>query len=147
MAERRPLTLVSGEHRELPAGDVVPVGILPPPDAAGRSALVVIRKAFVAGTPGTPDDVSIYSADSPALRIVDTVVYISTLIALATVTLRDATGGGGNALSDDIAAGTVGVKRNLLLTATGTVPTNGTLVLRRSDRGVAGEVIIYAQPQ
>lgn len=144
MAERRPLVISAGEQGELPGGDSL---YLPPPDAAGKSALVVIRNTFAAGVPGAADDVSIYNADSPALRIVDTVVFISTGIALSIVTLRDTAGGGGNALSDDLAAATIGVRRNVLLTATGTIPAGGTLVLRRSDRGVAGEVIVYAQPQ
>jgi len=109
--------------------------------------IIVIRVPLVAGTPGTPDDVVIYNANSPALRILDTVFYVSASVALATVTLRDATGGGGNALSDAFATSTVGVRRNVSLTATGTIAINGTLVLRRSDRGVAGEAVIYARPE
>lgn len=113
------------------------------PDADGLAPQMTIRKLFAAAGPGVADDVVIYSANAPfGFRVVDVKVLISTPIAAATVTARNGLAGGGSALSDDLAAATVGTRRDLLLTATETVPINGTLVLRRSDNGVAGEVIV-----
>jgi hypothetical protein len=115
-------------------------------DAAGLGAMAVIRKAFPAGGGGAPDDVAIYTADAPfGFRVVDVFVLISTVIALSTVTLRDTVGGGGAALSDSFDSAVAGLKRNALLTATGTIALGGSLVLYRSDSGVAGEVIILIQ--
>jgi hypothetical protein len=106
----------------------------------------VIRKAFTAGGGGSADDVTIYSANAPfTFRIVESYAYVSTGVAVATLTLRNATGGGGSALSDAFAATTTGVKYNSALTATSTISASGTLVLRRSDNGVAGEVIVAIQ--
>lgn len=119
-------------------------------DAVGLSALQTIRKAFTAGGGGAPDDVVIYNANAPfGFRVVDTAALISTAIASETVTLRDAAAGGGNALSDDLDAATVGRKRDpaATVTATGTVAVAGTLVLRRSDNGLAGEVIVTIRPE
>lgn len=61
----------------------------------------------------------------------------------STVQLRDATAGAGNVLSDSIVAAATGALLNTLKTATDTIATNGTLVLRRSDSGVAGEVVVF----
>jgi hypothetical protein len=112
----------------------------------GLSPLYTIRLAFAAGTPGTPDDVTIYSANAPfAFRVLDSQVLISTLVALATVQLRNATGGGGDAVSDAFVAASLGRVRDTAVgisNATQTISAGGTLVLRRSDRGVAGEVIL-----
>ncbi len=116
-------------------------------DANGLSDVEVIRRAFVAGTPGAPDDVTIYSAAAQSgFRILDAQVVISTLIAAATVQLRSATGGGGVALSDAFVASVVGRKLDAgvgIGNVTPTVAAGGTLVLRRSDAGVAGEVIVW----
>lgn len=115
-------------------------------DGAGLGAAAVIRKAFVAGGGGAPDDVAIYTTNAPfGFRVLDVFVLIGTAIALSTVTLRDTAGGGGAALSDALDSATTGVKRNAALTATGTIALNGSLVLRRSDNGVAGEVVILIQ--
>ena len=105
--------------------------------------VIAIRKAFTAGGGGAADDVTIYSGDVPCgCRILMTTLYVSTPISLATCTLRDATGGGGNALSDAFLCTAGGTKLLSALTATSTLTKNGTLVIRRSDNGVAGEIII-----
>ena len=99
---------------------------------------------FAAGTPGSADDVTIYSGDAPfAFRILDVTLLTSTLIALSTAQLRDTAGGGGAALSSAMTTAVVGTARNND-TATPTVAANGSVFLRRSDQGVAGEVIILA---
>jgi hypothetical protein len=121
----------------------------PSVDANGLSPTLTLRKAFAAGAGGAPDDVAIYSGNAPyGFRILDVQVLISTLVALSTVQLRSATGGGGSALSDAFASVAVGRLRDLgvgIGNVTPTVATNGTLVIRRSDSGVAGEVILRLQ--
>ena len=114
------------------------------PDTTVINQMLVIRHAFAAAGGGSPDDVAIFNANAPfGFRIVDTRFYISTGVALATVQLRDATAGAGNVLSDSIVAAATGALLNTLKTATDTIATNGTLVLRRSDSGVAGEVVVF----
>jgi hypothetical protein len=97
------------------------------------------------GTPGTPDDVVVWSANSPAaFRLLDGHAIISTGIGGSTIQLRNATGGGGAALSDTYNTSATGrVKDAGTATVTPTLAAGGTLVVRRSDRGVGGEVIIF----
>lgn len=115
-------------------------------DADGLSQLAVIRQAFAAGGGGVPDDVVIYNANAPfGFRVLDAQVLVATTVLASTVQLRDATGGGGSALSDAFDSATAGRKRDTGVAganATPTVAANGTLVLRRSDSGVAGELIV-----
>lgn len=114
------------------------------PDTSVISSMLVIHQAFSAGAGGSADDVVIFNANAPfGFRIVETRFYISTGVALATVQLRTATAGGGSALSDAIVAAATGALLNTLKTGTDTVATNGTLVLRRSDNSVAGEVVLF----
>ena len=116
-------------------------------DAEGMAPASVIRQAFAAGVGGAADDVVIIASAPFAFRVVDSKMLVSTAVALATGTLRDAAGGGGTALSDALAASTVGTRRDLLLTVTGTVPAAGTLVLRRSDNTFAGEVVVFIEKE
>ncbi|HEV2905542.1 MAG TPA: hypothetical protein VGW32_10860, partial [Pyrinomonadaceae bacterium] len=97
---------------------------------------------------GGGDDVIIYDGNCPgAMRILDVEVLISTPRAGSNVQLRNALGGGGAACSDAFTAAGAGRQRDAgtAVTATSLIPSNGTLVLRRSDRGVAGEVILFVQ--
>jgi hypothetical protein len=113
-------------------------------DSAGLGVPLVIYKSFAAGVAGTPDDVTIYNASIPfGWRILDALVYVSTNIGGSTLQLRDTAGGGGAALSDAFDSATTGIKRDVLMTATPTQAAGDSLFLRRSDRGVAGEVIIW----
>lgn len=122
-----------------------------PPDNAGLSSLSIIRKEFAAGAGGSPDDITIYSSNAPfKFRVVDTHVLISTTIALATIQLRDATAGAGNVLSDAFVATAVGRFRDTALgisNVTKTINANGTLIIRRSDNGIAGEVLIFIRKE
>lgn len=114
-----------------------------PPGEAGN--VIAVRKTFAAGGGGA-DDIVIYNANAPfAARILDVVLFVSTSALLSSATLRDATGGGGNALSDAFGTTSTGVKPNTSLTATRTIAANGTLTLRRSTQAIAGEVIVYLQ--
>ena len=126
------------------AGAVTPAK-LAVADSNGLGDVVAVRKAFSAGGGGA-DDIVIYNSNAPfAMRVLDTVLLVTTSAVLSSATLRDATGGGGNNLSDVFGTTTTGVKRNTALTLTGTISAGGTLALRRSTQAIAGEVIVYLQ--
>lgn len=94
------------------------------------------------GAAGTADDVTVWNANARFnLRILDVLLYTSTAVAAATCTLRDASGGGGNALSSALAVTSTGVARNND-TATRTISTNGSAFLRRTDRSHVGQLVI-----
>lgn len=105
---------------------------------------LVLSVPFAALAPGVADDVIIYSTDAPYdFKILNAFVYVTTSIALATLQLRSALNNGGVALSDLWVATTVGIKVNIALPVSEpTVLAGRTLTLRRSDRGIAGEVVI-----
>lgn len=114
------------------------------PVTASRAIVWMNRTAFSAGAAGAADDVTVYSASAPfAFRIINVEVLIATAILATTVTLRDTSGGGGAVLSSALSSAATGTVRNND-TVTRTVASGGSVFLRRSDRGVAGEVIIYA---
>lgn len=114
--------------------------------ASNIAATFTIRVTCTAGTPGSADDVTIYSSNAPfAFRIIDVTWLDSTAIALSSVQLFSATGGGGTALSSVLTAAITGTARNND-TATHTVAANSSVFLRRSDQGVAGEIIILCVP-
>ena len=103
-----------------------------------------IRVAFAAGGGGSADDVTIYAAAAPfAFRIIDVTVLVATAVGGSTAQLRDTTGGGGATLSSSLSTAATGTVRNAD-TATRTVASAGSVYLRRSDNGVAGEIIIKA---
>lgn len=119
------------------------LGALATVDAAGAAPVFVIRKAFTAAGPGAADDVTIYNAAAPyAFRIVDAHVVVATAISAKTAQLRSAAAGAGSALSDAFDCGATGVVRNAAITASSTVAAGGSLYLRRSDNGLAGEIFI-----
>jgi len=124
--------------------DVAPVAAT---DAAG--SLTVIRKAFTAGTPGTADDVTIFAVDTlPAkMRVVDAHAFISTAIGATTVALYTAAAAGGTLLGTMSSAATGRVAMTGTATAVATPGASAGLFLRRSDRGVAGEVIVICRPE
>ncbi|MBI2394985.1 MAG: hypothetical protein HYV09_35775 [Deltaproteobacteria bacterium] len=114
--------------------------------AAGVGALVAIHLPFTAGVGGSADDVTLFDAAWPfKARIVDVFAVIATAVEAKTAQLRDTAGGAGSALSDAFDAGSTGVKRNAAITATSTIDADASLFLRRSDSGLAGEVVILAQ--
>lgn len=124
---------------EEPGDDITQGGGL----ESGIAEALTIHKEFTAGVAGTPDDVVIYNANAPyAFDIVDCEATITTLQAGSTVQLRSATGGGGSGLSDALSSASTGVRHNATSTTKFSVAKGGTLVVRRSDRGVAGEVNI-----
>lgn len=111
-------------------------------ETSNIAAMFSIRVTCTAGVAGAADDVTIYNANAPfAFLILDCLWLDSTAIALSTVQLRDTAGGGGAALSSALTAAVTGTARNND-TQTRAVAANGSVFLRRTDRGVAGEIII-----
>lgn len=112
--------------------------------SSGAGALVYIYASFAAGGGGSADDVTVYSSNAPfAFRILKTHVYIATAVGAASIQARTATAGGGSALSSlfDAATATEAPAITTSITATVTVAANGSLFLRRSDSGIAGEFV------
>lgn len=130
---------VSIAFTEETGDDVGGLGDLDPGVASTRT----IRKTFTAGAGGSADDVVIYTASAPfPCVIVDVVAIVSTAVSGSTLTLRDTAAGAGTALSDALASATTGVKRNTTATTAPAVARNGSLIIRRSDSGIAGQVIV-----
>jgi hypothetical protein len=105
-----------------------------------------IRKSFTAGVAGTPDDVAIFAAGAVPgkMRILAVEGVVATAIVATTLQVRTLAGGLGTLVGE--IAGTPAGHQSSTSTVTATQvvtpgPTIG-LFLRRSDRGVAGEVII-----
>lgn len=101
--------------------------------------------AFVAGGGGAADDVILTTNALPGFRILDVLLDVSTAVVGASCQLRNATGGGGGTVSSVLSAAATGTVRNNV-TATNTIAAGGTLVLRRSDSGVAGSIIVHCVP-
>ncbi|HJU22758.1 MAG TPA: hypothetical protein VJ891_09625 [Casimicrobiaceae bacterium] len=107
----------------------------------------VIWMSIAAGAGGAADDVTVYNASCPTkYRIVDCFFICTTNVATKNVTVRDASGGGGNALSSALSCNATGTARNNLTSGTKTVAQNGSIYLRRDDSGIAGELCILVLP-
>lgn len=109
----------------------------------------VLFKAFAAGVGGSPDDVVVYAAGELPykMRILDVIGFVDTTVVAATVDVQDeAAGAGTTAATLDFATAT-GRVTNDTFTGTTVYDTGATkgLFLRRSDDGVAGEVLIYVR--
>jgi hypothetical protein len=116
------------------------------PDAAGLGGALVLVKTIAAGTPGTADDVTIYNANVPFdMVLYDCMFICTTLINPSTTTLRDTAGGAGAALSTAFNTATAGNKRNTDMATAPTLGEGDSVFLRRSDRGVAGVLVMYLQ--
>lgn len=119
--------------------------------AAGLGDTDVIRVPLVAGTPGTADDVTVYAVNTlpyKKLRVLDAYAVISTGIA-GTLQVRSAAAGAGTLCAEIDSTNTGRAGQTATVTAS-QVLTNGAsvgLFVRRSDRGVAGEVHIVVRPE
>jgi len=128
------------------AGNYLPIGGIADVNT-GQGACYALRLPFVAIGAGASDTPVFFSATAPfPFRVVDSKILVSTAVAASTATLRNALGGGGTALSDAWDTGTTGTKRDTALTATGTVPLGGTMVLRRDNSNTVGEVVVFIEP-
>lgn len=114
--------------------------------AGAPNAEFVIPVTLTAGAAGTPDDVTVYAGNAPyKFEIVRTDVRITTAIAGSSVAGRASTGGVGTQLTDGFSSAATGPAAVVsALGAVSTVNINGSLYIRRSDRGVAGKVYIHA---
>lgn len=115
-------------------------------NADGLALCYVIKKAFTNLAANT--DVAIYSANAPfAFTVLDAFVQTTTGQNSAVMTLRDATGGSGNAVSSAMTAAAAGKTRDASTTAPATIAANGTLVARRTggNGNITGTVVVYIQ--
>lgn len=122
-------------------------------DEAGQASITItVWRSFVAGVPGTADDVVIFSeGDMPAeygpkYRLIDAMAVVSAAVALSTLTIRNREANAGDQLAL-LDSASVGLKRATALGAADssvqtTLDATHGLVIRRSDRGVAGEVML-----
>ncbi len=124
------------------AGTVTPtmLSIFGTPTNTGVPFMIYV--SYAAAAAGTPDDVTIFSASAPFnFRILEAWAVTATAIASSTVECRTATGGGGSALTTAMST-TVTGKTSDNSTVTTTVAASGSVFIRRSDRGVAGELFL-----
>jgi hypothetical protein len=132
-----------------------PVDLTPATAAAsanfGVAAAVVgvpfmVRMPFTAGVAGSPDDVAVFSAAAPlpfAVRVLDVEVVFTTAIDTATATLRSATAGAGTDYSGALTSGAAASRqRTGLATGYPTAAAGTQMHIRRSDRGLAGQMLI-----
>lgn len=100
-----------------------------------------------AGAGGSADDVSLFVSALPAKCFILDVVFLPiTGVAMSTVTLRDATAGGGNAYSSALASATAGTLARTTTTLGTAAAAASSLYLRRSDSGAAGVLTIEYIP-
>lgn len=112
------------------------------PDSAGRSSSVLQHVHLTAGVGATADDVVIYTANSPSMKILDSYIIVSAAGAGgSTVTLRTAAGGAGSAVSSVFSGASTGVVRSTLASSP-LLAAGSTLVARRSDNTIAGDIMI-----
>jgi hypothetical protein len=119
---------------------VAPAAVAAEADSA--AVPFVLRVEMTAGTPGTADDVQ--GPDAPfALRIVDRWADVNTAISATNLRVRTASGGSGNTLSGLISTATVqdGVRASNSADQD-TLASGASIFVRRSDRGVAGNVYL-----
>jgi len=106
----------------------------------------VVRMPFTAGVAGSPDDVAVFSAAAPlpfAVRILDVEVVFTTAIGSTNVALRSTTGGLGTDYSGALASGAAPSRqRTALDTGYPTAAAGTQMHIRRSDRGLAGQMLI-----
>lgn len=132
-------------------GAVTDSAIAPVAASAIAAAPVTFYKAFAAAAAGTPDDVTVYAVNTLpyAIRITGASASVATAIGGSTLAIRSAAGGAGT-LAATISSAAAGLIPAVSLGAgnASVVLTPGALVglfIRRSDRGVAGEVFIQAR--
>ena len=106
--------------------------------------MTLVHVDFAALAAGVADDVNIIVSPTVPYNysIKDAWAQISTAIGGSTITVRNAAGGGGSALSDALSSAATGTVRNTAQTGPAAAAAGSTLYLRRSDRGVAGSVYL-----
>ncbi len=133
----------SGASWTVDAGTITPAKLAS--IAANFAPVGVVFYTAAAGTPGAPDDVTLQNANIPfGVRWLEWRPIITTPIALGTVQVRDTAGGAGAALSSLFAAALAGEATvTTSWTATATSAASSSAFLRRSDAGIALDLVGY----
>lgn len=121
-------------------------GIIPGQVASGGGTfgpVHVINKAIAA----SDQDTTLWgTAGAPCkARLLDVFVDVTTANASETLTLRDTTGGAGNAMSSALSLGSAGRVREAAPTATATVASGGNVFLRRNTTVGVGRLVCIIQ--
>lgn len=130
-------------HQGIGRAALIPLNVAPVANNVGVGFYFV--NVFAAGAGGAADDVVLTTNALPGFRILDVLLDVSTAVVGSSCQLRNATGGGGGAVSSVLSTAATGSVRNNVI-ATNTIALAGTLVLRRSDSGVAGTIIVACVP-
>lgn len=134
---------------ELGSGLILDQGA-PVAAASVQSGSILFRVDLPAGGGGSPDDTTIFAVgDLPAnYRIYEHKLFVSTAVALSTVTVEDELGGTGTQYLT-ISSAATGEVTDTTLTAAPLLAkdaANG-LIIRRSDDGVACELYLEVRPE
>jgi len=117
--------------------------------SASGGAFVPCSMSFYikAGAGGSADDVTLFSSALPAkMFVLDIGFACITAVSMSTVTLRDTSGGGGNALSTAMSSGTAGNVVRTTVIPSSAAAAASSMFLRRSDNGAAGILTITYIP-
>jgi hypothetical protein len=126
---------------------IQPNVLTPAMAAVLASSLGLVETLFVtaaAGAGGSADDITVYNGDAPfSFRILKTHPYITTAVATFSIQARTASGGGGTALSSEFSSTTATEDPAIItpITATTTVSASGSLFVRRTDSGIAFDMV------
>lgn len=117
------------------------------PILQNQAASFLAYVSFAAGGGGAADDVTVVSNIAPNfglpfnVRVVDAWLLVSTAVVGSSCQLRTALAGGGSVLSSALSSAATGTSRNND-TVTRTNTSGSPIILRRSDSGVAGEILV-----
>lgn len=101
------------------------------------------------GAGGAPDDVTLFAANLPSdMEVIGATFLVTTAVALMSVQVRDAVGGGGNAITGPLSAGATGRVVESAgggLSNAGPFPSGSSWFLRRGDSGIGGVLILLCR--
>lgn len=123
------------------------------PVAADATATqeIEVRKTLTAGVAGTPDDVTVYALNALPYkcRVIDAYAIISTAIGASTLQIRSQAAGAGTLCAEISSAALGKAEWDSTVTATQVLTPGSSvgLFIRRSDRGVAGEVVVVLRKE
>lgn len=130
------------------SGTVQAIDTAPVFEGSVDASPIVLRKSFSAAEKGTADDVVVFPTNGIPykIRILDVVALISKGVEGSTIEVRSMPAGDGVLCATLDSGASARVANTAPLSSTVLTPgPNAGLFLRRSNRGVAGEVIITAR--
>lgn len=133
---------------ELGSGLVLDSGA-PVSATAVESGLLTLRVVLAVGGGGAEDTIVYAIGDMPAnYRVVDHKLFVSTLIALSTVTLESELGGTGTQYLT-ISGAATGEVTDTTLTSAPLVVQSATegMIVRRTDNDMVGELYLMVRPE